>query len=143
MQPHEQSPSFAPFKPETVAQCHQVIDSLVVQLDALREQVLLLQERVQLNSRNSSKPPSSDGPGAGGAGGNRAQRRASERKRGAQVGHKGSCRGTYSRGIPADPPPVCANPRRQAIAPYPVGTGLGIKLGAAVPSIHATTASCM
>ena len=112
MQPHEQSPSFAPAKPETVAQCHQVIDSLVVQLDALREQVLLLQERVQLNSRNSSKPPSSDGPGAGGAGGNRAQRRASERKRGAQVGHKGSCRALLDEAqvdqiVNCQPAPVC------------------------------------
>lgn len=48
----------------------------------------MLQERVNLNSRNSSKPPSSDGPG----GANRAQRRASQRKRGAQPGHKGHSR---------------------------------------------------
>jgi transposase len=49
------------------------------------EQVVLLQERLKLDSRNSSKPPSSDGPGSG----NRAQRRASQRKRGAQKGHPG------------------------------------------------------
>ena len=45
-----------------------------------------LQERLKVDSRNSSKPPSSDGPG----GGNRAQRRASQRKRGAQKGHPGA-----------------------------------------------------
>jgi transposase len=48
----------------------------------------LLQERLKLDSRNSSKPPSSDGPSSG----NRAKRRASQRKRGAQKGHPGSYR---------------------------------------------------
>ena len=52
------------------------------------ELLAVLQERLKLDSKNSSKPPSSDGPGSG----NRAQRRASERKRGAQKGHKGSFR---------------------------------------------------
>ena len=47
-----------------------------------------LEERVNLDSNNSSKPPSSNGPGQM----NRAQRRASERKRGAQPGHKGHTR---------------------------------------------------
>jgi transposase len=75
-------------KPATVAQCHAVIDTLARQIAVLQEQVGLLQERVKLDSRNSSKPPSSDGP----AGGNRAQRRASLRKRGAQKGHPGSFR---------------------------------------------------
>jgi transposase len=75
-------------KPSTVEQCHVLIDAMAVQLAQLREQVALLQERVKLDSRNSSKPPSSDGPGCG----NRAQRRASERKRGAQKGHPGSFR---------------------------------------------------
>jgi transposase len=75
-------------KPATVAQCHQVIDALTQQVSVLREQVALLQERVKLDSRNSSKPPSSDGPG----GGNRAERRASLRKRGAQKGHPGAFR---------------------------------------------------
>ncbi len=81
-------PENPPPKPDTLAQCHAVIDTLGQQLAQLREQVAWLQERVKLDSRNSSKPPSSDGPG----GGNRAQRRASERKRGAQPGHKGSYR---------------------------------------------------
>ena len=47
-----------------------------------------LEERVNLDSNNSSKPPSSNGPGSM----NRAQRRASQRKRGAQPGHKGHTR---------------------------------------------------
>jgi len=66
-----------PAKPATVEQCHELIDMMA-----------LLQERLKLDSRNSSKPPSSDGPGSG----NRAQRRASQRKRGAQKGHPGSFR---------------------------------------------------
>ena len=52
------------------------------------ERVKLLEERVNLDSNNSSKPPSSNGPGQM----NRVQRRASERKRGAQPGHKGHIR---------------------------------------------------
>ena len=82
--------------PLTLAQCHQVITELSAQVELQREQLArqsellaVLQERLKLDSRNSSKPPSSDGPGSDG---NRAQRRASERKRGAQKGHKGSCR---------------------------------------------------
>jgi transposase len=75
-------------KPQTLTECHSVIDSLQLQVGQLREQLEWVQERLNLNSKNSSKPPSSDGPGAG----NRAHRRASARKRGAQPGHKGSAR---------------------------------------------------
>jgi transposase len=67
--------------PQTIAECHAVIAELL-------ERLKLLEERVNLDSRNSSKPPSSDGP----ASSNRRQRRASARKRGAQPGHKGSYR---------------------------------------------------
>jgi transposase len=83
-------------KPATLPECHAVIEVQALQIAQLHEQMGLmndalavLQERLKLNSRNSSKPPSSDGPGSGG---NRAQRRASERQRGAQKGHKGSFR---------------------------------------------------
>ena len=75
-------------RPQTVAQCHEVIDALVGRVSELQEQVAWLQERVRLDSKTSSKPPSSDGPGSG----NRAQRRTSGRKRGAQKGHAGSYR---------------------------------------------------
>ena len=77
-------------KPESVVECHQVIDSLATQIAVLTEQLNAVLERLSLNSRNSSKPPSSDGPG--GSGMNRAQRRASVRKRGAQKGHPGAWR---------------------------------------------------
>jgi hypothetical protein len=77
-------------KPESVVECHQVIDSLAAQNAVLTEQLNVVLERLSLNSRNSSKPPSSDGPG--GSGMNRAQRRASGRKRGAQKGHPGAWR---------------------------------------------------
>jgi transposase len=76
------------FKPMTLPECHAVIEMQSLQIEQLREQVAIVQERLKLDSRNSSKPPSSDGPGRV----NRAQRRASERKRGAQKGHPGSLR---------------------------------------------------
>ena len=78
-------------KPATLEACHAVIDTLVQRLLQMETRLAYLQEQLRLNSRNSSKPPSSDGPGAGGIG-NRAQRRASERSRGAQKGHQGSFR---------------------------------------------------
>ena len=42
--------------PQTVPECHAVITQLI-------ERVRLLEERVKLDSNNSSKPPSSNGPG--------------------------------------------------------------------------------
>ena len=78
-------------KPATLQACHAVIDTLVQRLFQVEAKLAGLQEQLRLNSRNSSKPPSSDGPGAGGIG-NRAQRRASEPSRGAQKGHPGSFR---------------------------------------------------
>ncbi len=60
-------------RPATVEQCHELIVQLTQQLAQVLAVNALLQERLELNSRNSSKPPSSDGPGTG----NRAQRRAS------------------------------------------------------------------
>lgn len=81
--------------PSTLGECHAVIGAQARQIEELLGRVVqqgetlaLLQEQLKLDSKNSSKPPSSDGP----ASGNRAQRRASQRKRGAQVGHKGSYR---------------------------------------------------
>jgi hypothetical protein len=51
-----QAPTGQPDLPETVEACHGMIRHLMQRLEAL-------EERVNLNSRNSSKPPSSDGPG--------------------------------------------------------------------------------
>jgi transposase len=85
----EQPAELAPMTmPATVPECHEVIQSLALEIGQLREQMIWLQERLKVDSRNSSKPPSSDGPGSG----NRAQRRASQRKRGAQKGRPGSFR---------------------------------------------------
>jgi len=92
----------------TLPQCHEVIGRLAAQVDGLQALVAVLQERLKLDSTNSSKPPSSDGPGRG----NRAQRRASERARGAQKGHKGSFRALLDESevdqiIDCAPPSVC------------------------------------
>lgn len=83
---HPPSPTTNLPSQQTLAQCHEVIDTLGQQLAQLREQVAWLQERVKLDSRNSSKPPSSDVAGTS------RPRRASERKRGGQPGHKGTYR---------------------------------------------------
>ena len=54
--------------PATLRQCHEVIEVQALQISQLLQQMALRQEWLKLDSRNSSKPPSSDGP----AGGNRA-----------------------------------------------------------------------
>ncbi|QPN59154.1 IS66 family transposase [Synechococcus sp. CBW1002] len=56
------------------------------QLTALATELASLREQVGRSSRNSSKPPSSDGPGFKPP----ARRKGSGRKRGAQPGHPGS-----------------------------------------------------
>ena len=98
-------------KPATLEACHAVIDTLVQRLLQMETRLAYLQEQLGLNSRNSSKPPSSDGPDAGGIG-NRAQRRASERSRGAQKGHPGSFRPPIDESrvdaiVECPPPSVC------------------------------------
>jgi hypothetical protein len=57
-------------------------------ISELLERVKLLEERVNVDSSNSSRPPSSNGRGKL----NRAQRRTSNHQRGAQPGHKGHSR---------------------------------------------------
>jgi transposase len=103
-----QAPGAEPVRPQTLAQCHEVIDTLVRLVAELQQQIAWLQERVKLDSKTSSKPPSSDGPGSG----NRAQRRASGRKRGAQKGHPGSFRALLEEEqvdqvVDCPPPEVC------------------------------------
>jgi len=93
----------------TLPECREVIGHLAAQVNELQALVAVLQERLKLDSKNSSKPPSSDGPGSGG---NRAQRRASERSRGAQKGHKGAFRALLDEGevdqiIDCPTPAVC------------------------------------
>ena len=81
-------------RPETVAQCHEVIAQLVAHNSRLQQQIAALEERLKLDSRNSSKPPSSDGPGRG----KRAKRRVSGRRRGGQPGHRGTFRALLPEG---------------------------------------------
>ena len=81
-------------KPETVAQCHEVIERLSRQLAQTQERLAWFEERLKLDSRNSSKPPSSDGPGRS----KRARRRVSGRCRGAQQGHRGTFRALLPEG---------------------------------------------
>ena len=62
------------------------IEQLRVQLTALATELASLREQIGRSSRNSSKPPSSDGPGFKPP----ARRKGSGRKRGGQPGHPGS-----------------------------------------------------
>ncbi|MCH9714389.1 MAG: IS66 family transposase [Cyanobacteria bacterium] len=64
----------------------QEIEQLRSQLTALATELASLRERVGRSSRNSSKPPSSDGPGFKPP----ERRKGSGRKRGGQPGHPGS-----------------------------------------------------
>jgi transposase len=64
----------------------QEIEQLRSQLTALASELAQLRERISRSSRNSSKPPSSDGPGFKPP----ERRRGSGRKRGGQPGHHGS-----------------------------------------------------
>jgi transposase len=65
---------------------HQENDQLRVQLTALATEVANLRERIGRNSRNSSKPPSSDGAGFKPP----TRRKGTGRKRGGQQGHPGA-----------------------------------------------------
>lgn len=59
----------------------------------LKAQVEVLQEKLAQNSGNSSKPPSSDGPGAASRGGRKSGAKGQKaRKRGGQKGHRGAHR---------------------------------------------------
>lgn len=61
------------------------------QLQELRERVAQLEDQANQTSKNTSKPPSSDGFGEK----KRPRRRAKQRKRGGQPGHKGHSRDLY------------------------------------------------
>lgn len=88
MQTHHSDPSKP--APQTLSAYILSPPVSAIRRHCLTEQLNVVLERLSLNSRNSSKPPSSDSPG--GSGMNRAQRRASGRKRGAQKGHPGAWR---------------------------------------------------
>ena len=63
----------------------QEIDELRGQLTALATELARLREQISRSSRNSSRPPSSDGPGFKPP----ERRKGSGRKRGGQLGHPG------------------------------------------------------
>lgn len=96
--------------PQTVEACHAVMREWWVLMQEMRARLLVLEEQVKLNSRTSSKPPSSDGPGRG----SRPSKPKSGRKVGGrQPGHKGSFRAM----APSDQvnqQVVCSLPSRNA-----------------------------
>ena len=68
------------------------LTELVDQIAKLVAQVEKLNEQIRQNSKNSHRPPSSDGPGADSGGGSSNKKPKSDRKRGGQKGHRGSHR---------------------------------------------------
>jgi transposase len=82
-----------PFTAEEWAQTPKAVQdfvlSLLARIQTLEADLADLREQVNKNSRNSSRPPSSDGPGVSA----KARKSAkSKRKRGGQKGHKGRTR---------------------------------------------------
>jgi transposase len=67
----------------------ELILSLIAHVHTLEAEIATLRERVNRNSRNSSQPPSSDGPGVPGKG---RTRTGTRRKPGGQKGRKGTTR---------------------------------------------------
>jgi hypothetical protein len=139
--------------PDTVPACHELIQQLLQDLDVLRE-------RFNLNSSNSSKPPSSDGPGTP----PRTVKAQSGKRPGGQPGHKGSFRAP----LPEDkltgkvlcpPPPQCTacgcavradgdKPIRHQVFELPrieplVTEYVRLRGGSAVAADKSTTAPCL
>ena len=89
----ETQPEQLPFSETEWAQTPPAVQEFVLALVAhvqeLETELSALRERVNRNSTNSSKPPSSDGPDVPQK---PRQRAKSKRKRGAQPGHKGTTR---------------------------------------------------
>ena len=71
---------------ELILSQQEEIEELRVKLTTLATELASLRERISRSSRNSSKPPSSDGPGFKPP----ERRKGSGRKRGGQPGHPGS-----------------------------------------------------
>jgi transposase len=82
-----------PFTPEEWAQTPKAVQEflllLLARMQEMEAELADLREQVNRNSRNSSRPPSSDSPGVPPKAGKRAK---SGRRRGAQKGHKGKTR---------------------------------------------------
>jgi len=89
----ETRPEQAPFSEAEWAQTPPAVQefvlALIARVQALEAEVSALRERVNRNSRNSSRPPSSDGPNVPPTPRKRAK---GKRKRGGQPGHTGTTR---------------------------------------------------
>ena len=72
---------------ETPPAVQEFVLALMARVQALEAEVSALREQVNRNSRNSSKPPSSDGPDV-----SASPRKRANRQRGGQPGHKGTTR---------------------------------------------------
>ena len=75
-----------PPRPQTLEEAQVLIDVLWDTLGQMQARILELEERLRLTSHNSSKPPSSDGPGMERR---YPERQRSGRRRGGQPGHAG------------------------------------------------------
>ena len=85
----EQLPFSAEEWEQTPPAVQEFVLALIAHVQALEAEIAALRERLNRNSCNSSRPPSSDGPDVP----RKSSRRAkSGRKRGAQPGHKGTTR---------------------------------------------------
>ncbi len=85
----EQMPCTAEEWARTPPAVQEFLLSLLAQVQSLQAEVTELRERVNRTSRNSSQPPSSDGPGVAAHPRRRGQ---SQRQRGGQPGHQGAPR---------------------------------------------------
>lgn len=77
---------------DTLAERDAKLAELVELVAKLTGQIEKLTEQLAQNSKNSHRPPSSDGPGASSRGGTTEKRSRSGRKPGGQKGHRGSYR---------------------------------------------------
>lgn len=89
-----------------------LVQALQETIEAQEKRIADLEEQIKLNSTNSSKPPSSDGPGAGQKSGRRPKK-SSDKQRGAQPGHPGHHRplapeSDLFRVVDCPPPARCA-----------------------------------
>lgn len=112
METSEQTLPLEPPRPATLEEAWTVIDALWAMNQALSQRVTDLEERLNLDSSNSSKPPSSNPPGKKLGKFNRTKG-DNRNPRGGQPGHPGSSRSLLPSENVTDtfvchPPPVCA-----------------------------------